>query len=413
MDSSRYNLFFKIEDNRYLLLNLFSRSKLFVDDELKDVLEKSNFDDVTEDILNQLVRCGVVVDSRKSELTKFRDMYQKRVYLPFEYEFTIIPTYDCNVSCYYCNHSRETITPVVIQEFKKFFAKELGNTECENVAVRIGGGEPLLYPELVCTLLEDLSQITHDCGKKFFSGLSTNGTLLTHNILERLPFLNAVQVTFEGSRTYHDTVRHDHNKTFDRVVKSAQFVRDAGILLNVRIHVSENNITGLEELFCELHSSGLLGPKTMLTVAAVVPTRICPFYPSKCTEDNTSDLILKTWQIAQDCGITLSGLPSPVYEMLPCPYVTPTSLIVTPDGTFYNCLMAAGEEILQAGSVEKGIKSPQEVLPWQSTECESCHYLVLCGGYCAWKKHVQKGTCNTRSLLEERVKTHVKNTYLK
>ena len=409
MDSSRYNLFFKV-DNRYLLLNLFSRSKLFVDDELKDILEKSNFDNVTEDILNQLFQCGVVVDSRESELTKFSDMYQKRVNLPFEYEFTIIPTYDCNVSCYYCNHSRETITPLVIQEFKKFFAKELGNTECENVAVRIGGGEPLLYPELVCTLLEDLSHITNDCGKKFFSGLSTNGTLLTHNILERLPFLSAVQVTFEGSRSYHDTVRHDHNKTFDRIIKSAQLVRDAGILLNVRIHVSEKNITGLKELFRELYSSGLLGPKTMITVAPVVPTRICPFYPSKCTE-NTSDLIMKTWEIAQKCGVTLSGLPSPVYEMLPCPYVTPTSLIVTPDGAFYKCLMAVGEETLQAGSLEKGVK-PHEVLPLLN-ECESCNYLVLCGGYCAWRNYVQNETCNTKSLLEERVKIHVKNTYVK
>lgn len=401
-----------MKDGRYMLFNTFSRSKLFVDDELKEVIETGHFDKVDTEMVEQLRRCGVVIDDTADEFKKFTDLYHKRVYTPFEYEFTIIPTYDCNVACYYCNHSNKTLSHKLLEKLKVFFSKELEKSECKNVAVRIAGGEPLLHPELVFEILEELSCITEEYSKNFFSALATNGTLLTKKVLERLSFLNAVQVTFEGCRSYHDQVRHDYTGTFDRIITSAEMVLNAGIVLNVRVHVSQESIPGLGELFRFLHSSGILGSHTMITAAPVVTTTICPLYPSKCTESEAASLLPQAWEKAKKCGVSLSGMPSPAYERLACPYVTPTSLIVDPAGTIYKCLMAANEKTDAAGSL-KGFHSPiSNVLDFKGTECEECSFLVLCGGYCTWRQcQSEPGGCKTRSLLAERVKFHLKNTY--
>lgn len=403
MNPSRYNLFFKAKDGRYLLLNTLSRSKVFVDDELKEVIETGVFDQVDSQIVEQLCTLGVITDT--DELQKFTALYKKRVYTPFEYEFTIIPTYQCNLTCYYCDRSEKTLSPDTLQKFKEFFSKELEKGEFENVAVRIAGGEPLIHPALLFDILKGLARITEEHGKKFFSAVATNGTLLTPELLDKLSS-NAVQVTVEGCRTYHDTVRYDTAGTFDRVLKSAEMIKDAGIFLNVRVHVSEESIPGLKELFDELKSIGIgVGPKTMVTAAPVITTKMCPIYPSRCTEMcEPATLLPKAWEAAKECGFMISGMPSPPYERLPCPYVTPTSLIMDPEGTFYTCLRG----ITGTGSSVRDLPPKSSVIEWEK-ECEACSLLPVCGGGCAWR--TPQPVCRIRALLTSRIHFYLKTAH--
>lgn len=410
-----YNLFYRAKDGRYLLLNTFSRARLFVDEELKEVIERGAFEGVDPSITDQLAAQGVVVESRIEELKRVADLYRERVYRPFEYEFTIIPTYDCNLRCYYCQRSKKTISHRQLQKLKRFFSSELERGDFPNVAVRIAGGEPLLHPEILFEILEDLSKIAEEHGKQFFSALATNGTLLTDNMLSRLSsVLNAVQVTFEGCRRYHDSVRYHSTGTFDQVLKSAGMIRDAGILLNMRVHVSEKNFTGLQELFDELCSSVGVGmeSRTMITPAPVVGTRICPLYPSRCTETDIN-ILPKVWEAARKCGIIISGMPTAAHEMLPCPYVTPTSVIVDPSGTLYKCLMAVTDGTCAVGSIEEGIASSDpfdmsEKALWHSDACVQCQFLPLCGGGCAWRginaEQPDSACEETQTLFAERLK---------
>jgi uncharacterized protein len=417
MKSSHYNFFFKARDGRYLLLNAFRRSRLFVDDELKEIIEKGVYDDVDPQIVQQLLAQGVATEG--DEVGLFKELYKKRVYSPFEYEFTIIPTYQCNLTCYYCERSAKKMSHTMLQDLKTFFSAELEKGDFQNVAVRIAGGEPLLYPELLFDIMGDLSDIAQEHGKKFFSAVATNGTLLTPAMVDRLSHVNAMQVTFEGCRSYHDTIRYDKTGTFDRVLNSAEMIRDAGILLNMRVHVSEENINGLEELFDELHSSVGIGveSKTIVTVAPVVPTKMCPFYPSRCTDTvEAADVLPRAWEAARKSGIVIAGMPHPPTEMLPCPYTTPTSVIVGPDGILYKCLMAAQGSVFPVGSVSEGVMSSEPFSGpdtlWQD-ECTQCQLLVLCGSGCAWRRKVQTETAceGTRRLLTELVKFYVKNEH--
>jgi sulfatase maturation enzyme AslB (radical SAM superfamily) len=398
MNPSRYNLFFKAKDGRYLLVNTLTRSKVFVDDELKNVIESGVFDQVDPHIVEQLSTLGVITTT--DELQKFTALYKKRVFMPFEYEFTIIPTYQCNLNCYYCDHSEKTLSREAFEKFKEFFSKELEKGEFENVAIRIAGGEPLLYPELLINLLKELAAITHEYGKKFFSAIATNGTLLTPALLDELSFLNAIQLTVEGCRAYHDTVRYDTEGTYDRVLTSAAMIKDAHIFLNMRVHVSKESIPGLKELFNELKSLGVgKEPTIMITAAPVIPTKMCPIYPLRCTEmDDISNVLPKAWKAAKECGLMITGIPSPVYERLPCPYVTPTSVIVDPAGAFYTCLreLEGNASLSHASEIE-----------WQK-ECKPCSLLPVCGG-CRW--NTPQSDCAIRSVLTNRLKFSLKNEH--
>jgi radical SAM protein with 4Fe4S-binding SPASM domain len=400
---SRYNLFLKTRDSRYLLFNTFTRSTVIVDSELKNVIEKGGYDKVDPGIVSQLHRCGIIVDG--DEFQKVLTLYHKRVNTPFEYEITLIPTYECNLSCYYCKRSGETLSKKTLEKFETFFSRELERTEVGIVALRIGGGEPLLYPHLLETVTI-LSRTAEEHTRAFFSGLATNGTLVTEDIAETF---SAFQVTFEGSRQCHNSVRHDSEGTFDRVMKGAHMILDAGKPLNVRVHVSEESLCSMKDLFDELRSSGVLGSKTLITLAPVMPTRICPFYPGWCTESSEALTVLpEAWKIAQECRIPIK-MPSPAYEVLPCQYVTPTSLIVDSCGTFYKCLQAAAERNGAVGSIEEGYQPAHpRKLPG---ECEMCELLVLCGGGCSWSWRKQKKCEVTHHLLLKRVETHLKREH--
>lgn len=446
--SSRYNLFFKAKDGRFLLFNVLSRSKVFVDEELKKIIQNSEYTGVDSDMVNQLVKLGIAVKtipsgedstidtipkintkinttpltnretseelSNKTELQKFTEKYKKRVVTPFEYEFTLIFTTECNLSCYYCYRSGETMSRTMIEQFKKFFSLKLENTNAKNIAVRIAGGEPLLYPDTLVTLLHDLREITTEHNKEFFSALATNGTLLTEDILTELTFLNAVQLTFEGCRKYHDSIRAQETGTYDTILNSAHLIKNAGILLNLRVHITKENIAGLKELFNDLHSVGV-GPQfnTVITAAPVIPTSICPFYPVRCTETpENARIIPKAWEKAKKSGLIISGLPHPPYEMLPCPYSTSTSVVVDPSGTVYQCLMAANTKTCVAGSVQEGVLRPDPFTPgklWPDT-CTQCQLLPLCGGGCTWRWDTEP-SCGTYDIVTNQLEFYLKNEH--
>jgi radical SAM protein with 4Fe4S-binding SPASM domain len=428
--SSQYNLFFKAKDGRFLLFNVLSRAKVFVDEELKNIIQKGEYTGMDPDMVDQLVKLGIAVkptsgeDSSidtntninttpKTELQKFTEKYKKRVVTPFEYEFTLIFTTECNLSCYYCDRSGETMSRTMIDQFKEFFSLQLENTNAKNIAVRIVGGEPLLYPEKLVTLLHDLREITKKHNKEFFSALATNGSLLTEEILTELTFLNAVQLTFEGCREYHDSIRSHETGTYDTVLNSAHLIKNAGILLNMRVHITKENIAGLEELFNDLHSVGV-GPQfnTVITAAPVIPTSICPLYPVRCTETPENARIMpKAWEKARKSGLIISGLPHPPYEMLPCPYITSTSVIVDPLGTVYQCLMAANTKTC-AGSVQDEVLRPDPFTPgklWPDT-CTQCQLLPLCGGGCTWRGDTVS-SCGTYDIITNQLEFYLKNEH--
>ncbi|MFR3188889.1 MAG: radical SAM protein [Phocaeicola sp.] len=76
----------------------------------------------------------------------------------------INPTLNCNFKCWYCYETHERNSKIsfeTVQSIKKYIQNEL-NTNCQLKSIRIDwfGGEPLIYKEIVYSLLSDLHEIS-------------------------------------------------------------------------------------------------------------------------------------------------------------------------------------------------------------------------------------------------------------
>src|SRR2546428_10690160 len=88
----------------------------------------------------------------------------------------IIPIRRCNLSCTYCNEFDDFSKPVPLGEMKHRLDLLAG---MGTSIITIGGGEPLLHPELD-------EVIAHIRRRGMIAGLITNGYLLTAERIERL-----------------------------------------------------------------------------------------------------------------------------------------------------------------------------------------------------------------------------------
>lgn len=120
------------------------------------------------------------------------------------------------------------------------------------------GGEPLLAYDIVCRIMTTAGVQSRENGFLVSSNMTTNSSLLTRERLDKLCSLGVrhFQVSFDGSREYHDTMRlrADGAGTFDALWDRLAEVRASTSSFEyiIRIHVNEDNVTSVETLIGQL-----------------------------------------------------------------------------------------------------------------------------------------------------------------
>lgn len=143
----------------------------------------------------------------------------------------------CNLRCKYCfelgkHNNSKMSNEVIIQSLNYLFHNaENQNIKHEDkyVHVILFGGEPLLNPDGVETLLKTAKELQEKTKIKFTSSLITNGTIMTPQI-ERIfteyhKELNLmVQISLDGIKEAHDLnrVTADGKGTFDKILKNIE-----------------------------------------------------------------------------------------------------------------------------------------------------------------------------------------------
>jgi MoaA/NifB/PqqE/SkfB family radical SAM enzyme len=129
-------------------------------------------------------------------------------------------TYNCNLECLHCDRYlcrglfKEMNTEEALAVLDRL--KEMGARE-----IVLSGGEPILRKDI-------FQIIEYALDKRMNVYLSTNGTLLTGEISEKIVSLGVkeVMISFDGSTAQtHDTMRG--KKIFDQVKKNAKLLTDA------------------------------------------------------------------------------------------------------------------------------------------------------------------------------------------
>jgi len=150
----------------------------------------------------------------------------------------------CNLRCLYCSYfssAADVENDLPGTEWTQFF-EELNR--CAVMDVSLGGGEPFLRKDL-----RELIQSIVDNRMRY--SILTNGTLINREMatyIAETKRCNNVQVSIDGSTSeVHDLCRGKGN--FEKAVRGARHLLDAGVKTTVRVTIHKNNVGDLRQRY--------------------------------------------------------------------------------------------------------------------------------------------------------------------
>lgn len=437
MKSSFYNMFIPTESNTYILYNTLSDNILVVDEELKKALEENMFT-MPQEQLTVLKKAGMIVDDTREERRIYQYMYSSAKYSTAETFFIVLPTYACNLNCPYCyegagtvlSHSMDKETSENVSLFMK---KMLEKNRSRTILLKLYGGEPLVNCESVFMLCDALSEFSKESGTGFYLVLQTNGTLLTEEIIERVSeHLITVEMTLEGDKEYHDTIRvyKRGGGTYEDIMNALRLLLERKIHTALRINASEAE--RLDVLLQDLKRRGFGGQYFSMYVTQTSDFGLHQFFTDDvlCLHDEKRalDLIPELRAVVYRNGFrqnltTFDTLQR--QKILPCNSERRGRYVIDPFGDVYLCFFTAGQKEHSIGSIGTGgtiewNSNFYDVMgrnPLEFSECRQCALLPMCGGGCHIRAYTTKGTylaphCgNTKEMAQERVKLYLRQKY--
>ena len=311
----------------------------------------------------------------------------------------------CNLNCSYCFASqgkyqgeRALMSFEVGKRALDFLIENSGTRK--NLEVDFFGGEPSLNFDVVKRLVEYARSIEGEHGKNFRFTYTTNGMILTDEMIE---FLNRechnVVLSLDGRREVNDHFRRDYAgkgsydvivPNFQRLVKSR-----GGKGYYVRGTFTHNNVDFTNDLF---HMADL-----GFTELSMEPVVCPPGDPYALTEEDLPKLFEQYEILAKEMiKRRREGRPITFYHYMldltggPCIYKRITGcgsgteyMAVTPWGELYPCHQFVGDEKYSLGNIFDGVKNTEVQDEFRACNsysreaCRDCWAKLYCSGGCA------------------------------
>ena len=231
-------------------------------------------------IIADLVEVGLLVKDDCDEFELLRT--QRSEYVESKvYKTSIIPTFDCNYSCWYCKQNHQPIedsevrTDLILKHVKKYLIEH----EISEYVLSWFGGEPLMQPRIIDAISSELLSFCKSHGVKFSGGITTNGALLTDEMSAMLirNEINFFQIAIDGDRKAHNKNKYSdlHPSSFDLVL---------------------NNIARLVERFGSADVTLRLNYTPAMLQSGDLVNQICGQIPKEIRSRITVDM-QKIWQI--------------------------------------------------------------------------------------------------------------------
>lgn len=401
MKHSRFNTIIK-EGKNLLMYNSLSGSLLSIpENRLKEY----------EDIL---YKEGFLIDDDKDELLTYKYMYYKTLFDYNKLEIIIAPTTNCNLCCPYCFEAENKHKEYMDQKVIDAIIKYISSKKDKNIHITWFGGEPLLCFDKIVDINERL--VNDDV--QFHASMITNGTLFSHNIIDKLPSLklDSIQITLDGEKEHHNQIRFFNSKrgTFDLILSNVlNILEKTSVRVILKINIDKNNMHSYLDLV------GLLTDK----YNKYITTRRLGIQHNSvknrtdfggCTECLSEDEYFKF-----KTQVLHENIPIPQLH-LACPLRSRGTIIIGPDGNIYKCLEHIGNKPKSIGnikshsiSISKMAKLALDNDPFDDIECSNCAILPICGGGCPIdrSKKTSRKDSSVCLFLKTNLPTIIKNAY--
>jgi uncharacterized protein len=376
----------------------------------------------------KLCELGFLVEDDLDELALIRVKDRLARFNTDHLDLALNLTHGCNFRCVYCYKPPrpETMSQEVADCVLRFVERH--SKTINSLSIRWYGGEPLIQFPLLQKMGKQFREIAAKREIRFFSGLLTNGYLLTPDkaaFLTNELGIGYIVIPLDGPPEVHNARRPlaGGQGTFERILENiceaAQL--DPRPPITVRINLDATNLNSAINVIEILDRAGLAGKISVAYGQIAGLTQACASaVDGMCIPRAKfigsvgpygAESIRRGFRIPQ-----LQDLMKPGR----CIAVCTNSYVVAPNGDLYKCDNETGLPGLRVGYFDQEGKAHFEtnLVKWlafditEREECRCCPLLPICMGGCAyrWMKGTDResdddGQCAEweRSILKLRV----------
>lgn len=388
MKTSRYNYIIPF-GNKYVFFNGVTEKFFLISKERLDAYKRViEFPEENREafgpFLDKMKRMGFVVNDGINEMDSIKKKF-KALTVPHQYFLMVLPTYECNLRCWYCIQKHENLfmSDQVLANLKQLIKRKLQDDSITDLHLSWFGGEPLLAYDRVIDLTLFARDYAKEKGKTFSSAITTNGTLLTPERIEALRDAGVVnyQITIDGDRPTHNSVKKLGTiSAYDRTLENINLIA-RHTHVSLRFNYTRENLKpyGIMESLRSKLDPDVLGNITFNIY------KVWQEDQEKVKEEDV-DLL---FNISMDSGLT------PTLQTMGLCYADRVHYdCVFPNGHVGKCDNHAPEE--QPGILQKDgtilwerdmtdLYSPH-IFDGKQTQCRECRHLPVCWGPCVVKR---------------------------
>lgn len=402
MKPSIYNILHKRGNNKKFLFN--SKTKASI--ELEASFDTSFLDDINKfNALSpkekqMLIDNGFFVDDSLDELAEVNYMFNMHYFDTNNINIALVPTLKCNFNCPYCFEKGHT--GIVEREdyfdvLKKYSKKNFKHKNF--VCISLFGGEPLVYADKVFDYLEFVSKDAEEHDYKFITTITTNGSLLTEDVINKLikHNLHSLQITLDGNRESHNKTRiyHDGRPSYDILISKIKLLldmtEDYEFVFFLRINLLNQSTDALKEILSEFEKKY----RNRINVL------VRPIYQTKeFKESNTNNReeLEPFFAVAEEMGFKIN---KNTYYFQTCESCADSRFFyLMPDLSMWKCIHNLSYTKAKMGSIttDGDVQTIAEnIFDWYKAancfaddECLKCKQLPTCWGGCVLHKQREK-----------------------
>ena len=360
--------------------------------------------------------------TRAEELERFTLIADTLHARPTQPGYILMPTYDCNLRCFYCFQDHMRTNPSLAYLLKRMThpmvdrifdampqIEALHGIEPENSYVRpitLFGGEPLLRENT--DLIRYILDRAQASGTKTVNAISNATDLDAYQDMLGPAGIDHVQITLDGVPDEHDRRRvyPDGRGSFTRIAENITMALSLGTRINIRLNIDRNNVRQLPQLAQLFVERGWTDNPGFLAYTA-------PIHPSNDKTERAATF--SSWELDQALDDLRADYPA--MEMISRPddrlrghvrsiFDTGGSLgsqptfcgahggmyVIDRFGDLYACWERTGNEKIRIGHIKPDATVEMNAVNnnlWRSRTvtsnpvCKQCRYALFCGGGCA------------------------------
>lgn len=431
MKESMYNIVHEYGNTTLLYNSLYGSLVSFEKTDFNKHMDiiKNPSNDNNPELLQPLIAMGFIVDDDIDEYQYHRTQVLLNQYDSHNIGLTILPTQECNFSCFYCYENNDnTKTKMsnatiesIIGKTKDMFA----NFNPAGIDITWSGGEPLLSIETIRVLSKQFIKLCKRYKTNYSASIVTNGYLINKSIINLLKKtkIKSMQISLDGSKEIHDTRRNINNTpSFETIISNVKLCLKSNLRVNIRVNIDNSNKNSIPNLFSELEHRGI---KNKLHIYLSRVESINNFDDSGICM-NEYDFDNWYYQFIRDMKSIGWEFPNSTL-LIPnlnsyCCADNYLSLVLDSDGNIYKCWNDTGFIKRSLGNINAKNDSFDLVnsknkysmhYPDGIEKCKTCNLLPFCksGGCPYYAVDIVKRT-NCRSIALNKIQLLMINLYL-